>query len=75
MFLASSANNLISVTGAVNHFMEISKVPDFFAVALIDGKGDIIQDFIEENEQVSEYGIETGFHLTNDQVTIEECQN
>lgn len=75
MFLASSANNLISVMGAVDHFMEISKVPDLFAVGLTDGKEDIIQDYIEENEQVFEYGIETGFNLANEQVTIVECQN
>lgn len=45
MFLASSANNLISVMGAVDHFMEISKVPDLFAVGLTDGKEDVIQDY------------------------------
>lgn len=74
MFLASSVNNLQAVSGAVEHFMEISNVPDFFVLALVDGKEDKIQDFIEGNEQVSEYGIETGFNLTNEQLTIEKCQ-
>ena len=63
MFLASSANNLVAVTGAVEHFMEISKVPDFFVVALSDGKEDEIQKFIKENEYVSEYETAQGFTL------------
>lgn len=74
MFLASSVNNLQAVSGAVEHFMEISNVPDFFVLALTDGKEDKIQDFIEGNEQVSEYGTETSFNLSNDQLTIVECQ-
>lgn len=74
MFLASSANNLVAVTGAVEHFMEISKVPDFFVVALSDGKEDEIQKFIKENEYVSEYETAQGFNLTNEQVVIEQCR-
>ena len=75
MFLASSANNLVSVMGAVDHFMEISKVPDFFAIGLTDGGEDIVQDFIEENEQVTESAIDIGFDITNKQITIVKCQN
>lgn len=75
MFLASSANNLVSVMGAVEHFMEISKVPDFFAIGLTDGGEDIVQDFIEENEQVTESAIDIGFDITNKQITIVKCQN
>ena len=52
MFFASSTNNLLAVNGAINHFMDISKVPDFFSVALSDGKEDEIQNFIGENELV-----------------------
>ena len=48
MFLASSVSNLITVTGAVNYFMEISKVPNRLAIALMeteqDGKGFVYAD-------------------------------
>lgn len=74
MFFASSANNLLAVNGAINHFMDISKVPDFFSVALSDGKEDKIQTFIAENELVSEYEALDGFNLTNEQVTITKRQ-
>lgn len=40
LFLASSVDNLILVNGAIDYFLEISKVPDFFNLALTDGVTD-----------------------------------
>ncbi|MDE6846237.1 MAG: FtsX-like permease family protein [Lachnospiraceae bacterium] len=74
MFLASSVDNLIAVNGAIDHFMEISKVPDFLVVALTDGVTDEIADFLEENKWVSEYEVIDGFNLINEDVTITSCQ-
>lgn len=45
MFLSSSVDNLVAVNGAIDHFISISKTPDFFAVALTDGITDEIADF------------------------------
>ena len=53
MFLASSVDNLIVVNGAIDHFMEISKVPDSFVIALTDGVTDEIDDFLQENQWIS----------------------
>lgn len=74
MFLASSVDNLIAVNGAIDYFMEISKVPDSFVVALTDGVTDEIADFLRENEWVSEYEVIDGFNLINEDVTITSCQ-
>ncbi len=74
MFLASSVDNLIAVNGAIDHFLKLSKVPDFFAVALTDGKSDEIADFLEGQQWLSEYEIIDGFNLVNEDVTITECQ-
>ena len=55
MFLASSVNNLAALTGAVDHFIEISNVPDLFVLALTDGQNDPIRDFLAKNENVKNY--------------------
>lgn len=74
MFLASSVNNLIAVNGAIDHFMEISKVPDSFVIALTDGKTDEIADFLHEQQWLSEYEVIDGFNLINENITITQCQ-
>lgn len=75
MFLASSVDNLVAVGGAIDHFMEISKVPDYFVVALTDGVTDEIADFLSENRRISEYEVIDGFNLINEDVTITNCQS
>lgn len=74
MFLASSVDNLIAVSGAIDHFLNISKVPDSIVVALTDGKRDEIADFLKEQRWTSEYEVIDGFNLINENVTITSCQ-
>lgn len=74
MFLASSVDNLIAVNGAIDHFLEISKVPDSFVIALSDGRTDAIADFLKNQAAVSEYEVIDGFNLINEDVTIRSCQ-
>ena len=40
MFLASSVDNLAAVSGAIDHFLDMAKVPDSIAIALLDGEQD-----------------------------------
>ncbi len=75
MFLSSSADNLIAVNGAIDHFMELSKVPDFFTIALSDGATDEIGDFLEDNISISEFEVIKGFTLLNEDVSITACQS
>ena len=72
MFLASSMNNLIAINGAVDHFMEISKVPDFFVVTLSDGKNDAVDEYLQKDNYLSKYEIINTFDISNDQISIEE---
>jgi len=74
MFLSSSVDNLIAVNGAIDHFIEISKTPDFFTIALTDGETDEIADFLQESENVSEYEVINTFNLINEDITITKCQ-
>lgn len=73
MFLSSSVNNLVAVSGAIDHFMEISKVPDFMIVALTDGKEDAIEDFLKKGQGISEYETLKGLTAGDEQITITEC--
>lgn len=75
MFLSSSVVTLIAVNGAIDHFMQISKTPDFLSIALTDGKTDKIADFLRDNETVAEYEVINTFNLINEDVTIISCQD
>lgn len=70
MFLASSVNNLLAVGGAVDYFMEISKVPDYLVVGLSERDKDVIGNFLSESDTLSEYEIVDGFNVMNEQITI-----
>lgn len=74
MFLSSSVDNLMAVNGAIDHFISISKTPDFLAIALTDGITDEIADFLKGNGNVEEYEVINGLNLINEDVTITKCQ-
>lgn len=73
MFLASSVSNLMSVNGAVDYFMEISKVPDYFTIALTDGTEDVITDYLKDCSDVTEYEVVDTFNVTNERISILEA--
>ncbi len=70
MFLASSVNSLAAVNGAVEHFMKISKVPDFFAITIQDGKEDAIGDYLQDNSYLLEYAYLDAYSIGGDQIAI-----
>lgn len=74
MFLAASVNNLIAVNGAIDHFIEVANVPDFFALALSENGEDEIEEFLRENQKVTEYEVADTFNITNDRISFTECQ-
>lgn len=69
-FLASSISNLMAVTGAVDYFIGISKVPDYFTLALTDGTEDVIADYLKDSEDVAEYEVVDAFNVTNERISI-----
>lgn len=72
-FLASSANNLIAVTGAVDHFIGISKVPDYFAIHVLEQEEDVIETYLKKDENTTEYEVIDTFNITNDRISIVEA--
>lgn len=75
LFMASSVSNLVTVTGAVDYFVDISKVPDYFTVSLIGEGEDVIESYLEDSEHVKEYDVINGINLTNDQIEIVTREN
>lgn len=75
MFLASSVSNLITVTGAVNYFMEISKVPNRLAIALMETEQDAIEEYLESCENISDYEVIHTYNITNERISIVEAVN
>lgn len=70
MFFAGSVNNLVTVSGAVEHFFEISNVPDYIIISLAERENDLIEEFLNENEWVREYQTVDMFNLTSEQIGI-----
>lgn len=71
MFFASSANNLRAILGAVEHFIEVSNVPDLFVMALSQAGQDEIGDFIKQSKYVASYEIQDSITITdNGQIEI-----
>lgn len=55
MFLSGSIGNLVKIQGAVNHFIEVSNVPDFFVLSVGKEEEDVIDTFLKKEETVAEY--------------------
>ena len=72
MFLASSVSNLIAISGAVDHFIAISNVPDSFAISLVEGAEDEIREYFSRSETLTDYEIIDTFNVPNDRISIEE---
>ncbi len=70
MFMASSINNLLAITGAVEHFIDISKVPDYFTLAVTQGETDEIQEYIEKSEYAKETEVIDTFNVNDDNLEI-----
>ncbi len=73
MFLASSVGALLKISGAVDEFMEMSVVPDYFVLALADSKDDEIADFLEDNELVSSYDVTYAYNLLEEDIEVLSC--
>lgn len=72
-FLASSVNNLITISGAVDYFLEMAKTPDFITVAVGNEGETPIDTFLESCEYVAEYEVLDMHMITDDEIEIISC--
>ncbi len=74
-FLASSVNNLITITGAVDQFLELAKTPDRLIVVTGTETKTDMDDFLGSSDSVEEYDVSDVFILTDENIRILECTN
>lgn len=72
-FLASSVNNLITIEGAVDRFLEMAKTPDFITIAVGNEGETPIDTFLENCEYVTEYEVMDMHTLMDDEIEIVSC--
>lgn len=74
-FMASSANNLITISGAVDYFFDVAKTPDYLAVVVNKSKETEIDTFLKNCEYVDEYEAEDMYAVIGENVRIEKSVN
>ncbi len=72
-FMASSTNNLSTIMGAVDYFLEVTKTPDFLVVALSDTKNNEVEDYLKTSRYVSEYEVMDMYAITDNEIEILKC--
>lgn len=74
-FLASSVNNLVTITGAVDQFLEMAKTPDRLIVMTSEDTKTAMDDFLAGSSSVEEYEVADVFVVTDDNIKILKCVN
>lgn len=69
-FLAASVNNMITITGALDYFMDIAKIPDYVMMTADDTEKAEIETLLRENANVTEYEIRDMYMVTDESIEI-----
>lgn len=69
-FLAGSVSNLVTVMGAVDHFLDTANTPDIIIIALEER----LEKFLDESNFVSEYEVLDMRAVSGDEIEIVRCQ-
>lgn len=72
-FLAASTKNMLTITGAVDYFMEISNIPDFLSIMISEDGETPLEEFLSDNRYVSEYEVSDTYVLTDETIEISYC--
>ncbi len=72
-FLAASVNNFVTITGAVDNFFEVAKVPDCVMMVLSETKSSPLDAFLEDCSYVTEYEVQDMYTLVEDEIEIVSC--
>lgn len=73
MFLSGSVNNLLTVSGVLDSFMELSRVPDFLAISVGASTEDEMDAYLEESPEVRESEKSLMLNLVNEDISILQC--
>ena len=72
-FLASSVNNLITISGAVASFLEMAKTPDHIIIEVANQGKTPMGTFLENCEYVTEFEVMDMHTLMDDEIEIAAC--
>lgn len=73
LFLASSVNNLSTITNMIDTFLEESKVPDFFTLAVVGTEEDQLDKFFKESDNVAEYQSVDMYNFTVNDIRLQRA--
>ena len=66
MFFSSSVNNIVSVAGGIDHFLDIAGMKDCFVVISEPDESDPLGKILDENSRIKSYSKETFLLCTSD---------
>ena len=72
-FLAASTSNMITITGALDCFMNVSDVPDYFMIKVGETDRTPLDDFLEDCEYITEYETRDTYMITDEDIEIISC--
>lgn len=64
MFVASSVNNIISVTSALDDYLEMADAPDYFAATMNKSSIDNFDEIFKNAESINSFGIEEILYMS-----------
>lgn len=64
MFVASSVNNIISVTTALDNYLDMSNAPDYFTATMNKIASDDVDEILKNAENVDSFGIEEIIYMS-----------
>lgn len=71
MFVASSVNNIISVTSALDNYFEMADVPDFFLMTMNKMSGGNTEEVLRNAESIERLRVEEFIYMSQPQVSKE----
>ena len=74
-FLTASVNNLVTISGALDYYMDIAKVPDFlYIINMSEDSAETVADkFFKNCDDISEYEMQDMYTLLDDAIEITYC--
>ncbi len=72
MFVASSVNNILSVTTALDDYFEMANAPDYLGATMNKSDGDETEDVIDSAELVEDYRTEQILYMANTMISCEK---
>lgn len=68
MFVASSVNNISTVTSSLDNYFEEADAPDYFAATMDKSSNAVIEDVLNNIEAIDSYGIEHILYGSSDNI-------